>query len=225
MARSPFEPWLRRAAGRAGFVPWLTLLAMACGAAPATLAAGLTGSLQIEEGGRSSLSGDGKTLTIEDVVLTHPGSDTRVTSSLAVLVLNANGTRDLELSGTVHIEVRGAVLDAGSAMVVFRGEELVSVQVKGSPQAQFSHQPKGSSRRINGRADAIHYDAATGMVQLTGNGFYTFADGSAEGSSGTVTYDTNTGKVETGRFSGSLQFERDRERVPPPRTPDRENAQ
>jgi lipopolysaccharide export system protein LptA len=225
MARSPFEPWLRRAAGRAGLVPWLTLLAMACGAAPATLAAGLTGSLQIEKGERYSLSGDGKTQTIHDVVLTHPRSETRVTASLAVLVLNPDGTRDLDLSGAVHIEIRGAVLDAGSATVVFRGDELVSVQVKGSPQATFSHQPRGSSRRINGRADAISYDAASAKVRFTGNGSYAFADGSARGSSDTVIYDTNVGSVEAGPFTGAVQFDNERERVPPPRTPDRESAQ
>jgi lipopolysaccharide export system protein LptA len=224
MARSPFEPWLRRTAGRAGLVPWLTLLAVACGAAPAILAAELTGNLQIEKGGPSLLSGDGKTLTIQDVVLTHPGSDTRVSASQALLVMNPSGARDVELSGAVHIEVRGAVLDAGTAWIVFRGEELVSVQVKGS-QAQFSHQPKGSSRRINGRADAINYNTASGKVLFTGNGFYSFADGSAEGSSDTVTYDINAGSVATGRLSGVLQLDRLRDRVPPPRTPDPESAQ
>jgi hypothetical protein len=60
---------------------------------------------------------------------------------------------------------------------------------------------------------------------LTGNGFYAFTDGSARGSSDTVTYDINVGSVETGLFSGAVQFDNERDRVPAPRTPDRESAQ
>lgn len=186
------------------------------------MAAGVTGNLEIN-GENLEISSDGRA-TLENAVLTHRESNVRATASRATKTDKPGGVSDLDLSGTVHIEVRGAVLDATSAVMVFRNQELISVQVRGS-QAEFSHQPKGSSRRINGRADSIAYDAASGKVVLTGNGFYSFTDGSAQGSSDTVTYDINVGSVVTGRISGVLQLDSVRDRVPAPSTPDRESAQ
>ncbi|HUG72794.1 MAG TPA: LptA/OstA family protein [Steroidobacteraceae bacterium] len=222
MPRSPFEPSAWRASRRAGRTALLTLAAMACSVMPATLAAGLTGDLEIS-GENLEISSDGRA-TLENAVLTHRESDARATASRATKTDKPGGVSDLDLSGTVRIEVRGAVLDATSAVMVFRNQELISVQVRGS-QAQFSHQPEGSSRRIEGRADAIDYDAASGKVQFSGNTFYAFTDGSASGSVDVATYDINEGSVAGDRGSGVLQLNRARERVPPPRTPDRESAQ
>jgi lipopolysaccharide export system protein LptA len=206
----------------------LVLAALAWTALPVALAAGLTGELIFEESGRSELSADGS-LRIEDAILSHPDSDTRVTANLALLVetQGSGGVYELELTGAVHIETAGAVLDSTSAVLVFRNQQLVSVQVRGAAatQAQFSHQLEGSTRRINGRADAIDYDATSGKLRFSGDTAYAYADGSASATLDSLTYDINTGVVVGERGSGVFQLNRARDRVPPPRTPDPESAQ
>jgi lipopolysaccharide transport protein LptA len=129
----------------------------------------------------------------------------------------------------VHIEFRDAILDAESAQMVFRGEELLSVQVKGS-QARFSHQFRQSGRRIHGRADAIDFDGRSGKVRFSGNTWYT--DGRHEFSTDLVIYDIDDGSVADDgdtrtRVQGVIRpdLEQDRQRVPPPRIPDRSTAQ
>lgn len=187
--------------------------------------ASLGDELEIEKSGIISLTRDG-TVTATDVQVRQGRGDriTRVSAAHLVKVDKPGKLVELNVTGAVHVEFRDTTLDADSAILVVRGEELVSVQVKGS-QARFSHQPEGSARRINGRADTIDYEAATDKVSFTGNTFWT--DGRAELTNRVVVYDIGDGSVVATDGAGILlpNRERERERVPGPRAPDRGSAQ
>lgn len=187
-------------------------------------AAGRLGVIYWEDGQNLTLNLRDDTWSLENVVISH-GRDrqTRITAGLARGAEKAGGLTEIDLSGSVHIEFRGTVLDADSALVMVRGEELVSVQVKGT-QARFSHQRSDSARRIDGRADAIGYDAASNQVSFSGNtswtdGHHRLEDGQQ------VTYNIDTGVVTGSRTRGVIDLEDSRERVPPPRMPERSQAQ
>ncbi len=77
------------------------------------------------------------------------------------------------LSGAVHIEFNGAMLDADSATVIFEGGHIHSIEVQGSP-AQFSRPTGATNDRNEGRADTITYDGATRQIRLTGHTWYAF---------------------------------------------------
>lgn len=183
-------------------------------------AAALSGNLQIEDGDNLLLKRDGS-FSLDNVVLRH-GRDTRVTASTSNFTETAGGLNQLDLSGKVHIEFRGAILDADSARMMFRGEQLLSVAVKGS-QAKFSHQPDKAKRRIDGVADAIDYDSSTADVRFTGNTSYT--DGLRTLNTEQLEYNLVDGSVSATRSTGTVILDADAERVPPPRTPDRESSQ
>lgn len=219
MARSPFD----RGSGRAAAA---CVLALAWAVSLPVATAELTGFLIIEKANSPRLYPDG-VLTADDVVLTHE-DDIRITADHARHTPLADGTRRLELTGHVHIDLRGALLDADSAILQFRQQELLSVAVKGT-QATFSHQPEGYERRINGRADAIDFDAATAEVTFSGNTSYT--DGRNSLTSDLIIYNIDTGAMRDdgdpktrGRAIIRLS-NMQTDRVPPPRQPDRSTAQ
>lgn len=223
MPRSPSDRDPRRPRSRAVALAWLlTSLAV-----PAGIAAQFAGELIIEDWSRLDYNSRDGSMTLEDVLITH-GGDTRIEASHAHRVQRPGRVNQLDLSGGVHIRFRDATLDAESAQMMFRGEELVSVEVKGS-QAQFSHQPAGYPRRVSGSADAIGFDAGSGRVRFAGNTSYT--DGRYSLSSDVVVYDIDDGTVVDDGDAGSrgravipLNIDDD-ERLPAPRTPDRSTAQ
>jgi lipopolysaccharide export system protein LptA len=169
---------------------------------------------------------DGSAL-IHDAEISH-SKDMHITAKLARLArLPDNNVEELTLSGGVHIDYRGALLDADSALIIFRDEKLLSARVQGS-QATFSHQPAGTSRRVNGRADAIEFEGASNRVRFKGDTFYT--DGRDECTIDELIYSLTDGSFSTIRAPGQggdrCIFKLDsRERVPPPRTPERSTAQ
>jgi lipopolysaccharide transport protein LptA len=218
MARSPFDHRCRRAAA-------LGVLVLAwAGLFPAE-AAELTGFLVIEKARNAQYTREG-ILTAEDVLLTHEG-DIRITADHARHTPLEDGTRRLELTGRVHIEVRGAVLDADSATLNFRDQDLLTVAVKGS-QATFSHQPEGYARRVNGRADTIDFDAARSEVTFAGNTSYT--DGRNSLTSDLIVYGIESGAIRDDgdpktRGRAIIRLGESLGRVPPPRQPERSTAQ
>jgi lipopolysaccharide transport protein LptA len=208
------------ACGRRPAGALLLLALLACNPFPQASAAGvLSGSINWEGGDNLEFDTRTDSWSLDDAVLRH-GTDTRLRAEHARGAPADGGTHRLDLSGAVHIEFRGAVLDAETAVIIIRGQQLLSVRVQGS-QAQFSHQPAGSARRIQGRGNAIDYDAATNIVTFTGNNWFTASN--HDFSTDRVDYNIGTGKVTTGRGSGIIRPER--ERVPPPRTPERGSAQ
>lgn len=77
------------------------------------------------------------------------------------------------LSGAVHIEFDGAVLDADSATVQFADGRIESIQVQGTP-ALFSHPSGTTGQRNQGRANVIAYDGIRRLVRFTGRTAYAF---------------------------------------------------
>jgi len=224
MARSPSDHGgrtLRRACLLAAPLSLLAAVAMRT-----AVAAEFTGVLEIQQYTSLEFNYRDGSMTLENVLITH-GNDTRVEAKTAKRTEQPDNVNQLDLGGGVQIDFRDAQLEADSAVMLFRGDELLSVQVKGS-QAEFSHQPAGYPRRIDGRADEIRFETASGKVSFSGNtsytdGRYTISDN--------VVYDINQGTVTDDRNpatrgQGSIKFGgEDQQPVPPPRTPDRSTAQ
>lgn len=93
------------------------------------------------------------------------------------------------LSGNVHIEYDGAVLDADRATVVFANRQVRSIDVQGAP-AKFTRPGKDATQPYRGSADAIFFDGAKRQVRFTGHAWFSF--GPNEGNSTTpLVYDIN----------------------------------
>jgi LPS export ABC transporter protein LptC len=163
-------------------------------------ATGLTGNLIVEDSRNLRYDRDG-VLTADQVRITH-GASTRITADHARHTQRSGSTSELDLTSQVHIEFRGALLDADSASLAFRRQDLVSVGVKGSP-ARFSHQPEGYSQRVNGRADAITYDAASSDVTFSGNPSFTNPRGDNVVSE-VVVYNVTTGVARLESTHGKI---------------------
>lgn len=185
MARSPSE--------RSGSLPTGgSLLAAAFLSLQALDAfpAGVSRTFEIPQYSNMEINIREDTLTVEDVVITH-GRGTRVEAAFARQTSKPGNVKQLDLTGQVKILFNGATLDAATAVMVFRGDQLDSVQVNGD-QAQFSHQPQGL-RRIFGRAASIRLETATGKLVFSGNTSYT--DGCNRLTSSRITYNMNEGTV------------------------------
>lgn len=208
------------------FSPLLLAVLLACGAPGPAQAAQLSGEIVIEEGINLVINTRDDSWSMDEVLISH-GQDTRITADRLNGTERAGDVSELDLTGDVHIEFRGATLNARSAEVIFRGGELVSVQVEGS-QAEFSHLLAGYARRIDGRANAIRFETASGKVRFSGNTSYT--DGRHTLNSEAITYDINDGTVSDDGDPGTrgraiIRLGGSGERVSPPREPDRSTAQ
>lgn len=206
--------------------PLLFAALLACGASMPAQAAQLSGEIVIEEGINLVINTRDDSWSMDEVLISH-GQGTRIRAARLSGTERAGGVSELDLTGDVHIEFRGATLDAQSAEIIFRSGELVSVQVEGS-QAEFSHQFEGYARRINGRANAIRFETATGKVRFSGDTSYT--DGRRDLNSDAIIYDINDGTVAddgdpTTRGRAIIRLGGPDERVPSPRPPDPSTAQ
>lgn len=200
------------------------LLVSAWFAPSATAAAAFSGDLVIERRENSTVTRDG-VMTADNVIMTH-GADTRINAG-HFRYTDRGQTSELDLTGKVQIEFRGALLDAESAVLKFRGKNLVTIAVKGS-QAQFSYKPENYPRRIHGLADAIEFDAATTEVKFSGNTSY--EDGRHYFDEETVYYNITTGVARDDgdpatRGKTIIRLGEGPDRVPPPRQPERSTAQ
>jgi lipopolysaccharide export system protein LptA len=123
------------------------------------------------------------TQTLEDDVELRQAPDTLIRADKAEGTNLPDGNYDnghWVLSGAVHIEFEGTVLDADSATVVFTDGHIHSIVVQGSP-ATFSH-PTGTGERNLGRASTITYDGTRRQIRFTGHTAYSFGpyDGTAD---------------------------------------------
>jgi lipopolysaccharide export system protein LptA len=132
----------------------------------------------------------------------------------------------LQLSGTVHVEFDGAVLDADTAEVTFAKGRLTTVRVRGVP-ARFSHQAKNDNIRRQGRAPAINYNSSTGWVQFSGGTSFSQVGKDFEYTGEEFNYNVNTTVFDDGNTATPehMLIPDARSRVPPPRTPDRSTSQ
>lgn len=203
------------------------MLALALPVMEPAIPAELSGELVFESWTTVDYTPQDGSALIHDAVISH-SKDMHIKAKLARLVRHPdNNVEELTLSGGVHIDYRGALLDADSALIVFRDERLLSARVQGS-QATFSHQPAGTSRRVNGRADAIEFEGASNRVRFKGDTFYT--DGRNECSIDELLYSLTDGSFSNTRAPGQggdrciLKLD-SLQRVPPPRIPERSTAQ
>jgi lipopolysaccharide transport protein LptA len=211
-------------------------------AAGALLAAGIVcaaqGKLTLDnqtpiqfEGGAACFRANFGAGTLEscDVTL-RQGTQALIQAKNATARRLSEGYEDGEwqFSNGVHIEFDDAVLDADSATVLFAGNRIKEVHVKGTQgePARFSHQLKDAPRRNQGRAATIDYDAS-GTLRLAGGTWY--SDGRNEVSTASLIYNMNDGSFSNA--TGPNQSDKVRitirpdKRVPPPRTPDRATSQ
>lgn len=201
-------------------------LAVALPVMQVAISAELTGELVIDDWSELEYNIQDDSALIHDAEIRY-GTEMSIKAKLAHRIKARSGDTDqLTLSGGVHINYRGAVLDAESALIVFRGKELQSARVEGS-QATFSHQPAGASRRVHGRANSINFEGASNQVHLSGNTSY--SDGRNECRVEELFYNLDDGSFVNRRLPGgvvgcTLDLG-GRDRVPAPRTPDRSTAQ
>ncbi len=155
------------------------------------------GEITVDSRGDFNLNINLGTVQFQDFTLRQP-PDTVIRAS------TANGTGVIEgsydstswvLTGKVHIEHEGAVLDANSAKVVFRDRMVRTIEVRDKP-ASFSHPTKVAGQRYQGRAEAIDFDGVARRVRFTGKPQYSF--GLNEGSSDTpMVYDLDNGVLSS----------------------------
>jgi lipopolysaccharide transport protein LptA len=166
------------------------------------------------------------TLRMRDATLAQGASTViRAAETSATGLSEGYKNSQWELRGMVHVEHEGAILDADTATVVFADGHLKSIHLQGMP-ANFSHQPKNSEQRNQGRAGVIDYDAVTGLVRFSGGTWY--SNGRVELNTPMLTYNVNDGSytniVGTDDNSRFHMIIRQDKRVPPPRAPDRATA-
>lgn len=118
----------------------------------------------------------------EDVTL-RQAPDTLIRADKAEGSNLADGYDDgrWTLSGAVHIEFEGTLLDANSATVVFEEGRIRSIVVQGAP-ARFSHSTGTTGERNQGQANTITYDGTRRQLRFAGQTAYAF--GPYEGMSG-----------------------------------------
>lgn len=202
------------------------IVALALPVMKPAIPAELNGELEIKSWSSVEYSSQDGSALLHDAVISHT-RDMQIKAKLARYdELGDKKVQQLTLSDGVHIDYRGAILEADSALLVFRDAQLVSARVEGK-QATFSHQPARSSRRVSGRADAIEFEGASNRIRFKGDTFYT--DGRNECSIDELVYILTDGSFSSIRAPGrgercTISLD-SLERVPPPRTPERSTAQ
>jgi len=177
--------------------------------------------------------GSTQTIVMKELVLTQ-GTNTLISAGTADVTAIDEEYRNStwNLSGEVHVEHHGAVLDAPEAKVAFGNSRLQVVDVRGAgaTPARFSHQNSATGTRYDGSASAIRFEPASGEVRLQPP--VRFSQGSSRfACSKAMVYNVNTngfvsvddGRSDTG-CEASVDFD-DVRRVPPPRQPERSQAQ
>lgn len=166
------------------------------------------------------------TFSMRKVVLRQEGGT--LISADEVSVSGAEGEFDnsqWELRGTVHVEYEGAVVDADAAAVVFIDGRVKTIDAHGGTgePVQFSYTFRQTARRAQGRAANIAYDVPSGDVHFF-NGTW-FSNGRAEMQDEEICYNVNTTAISDCDNRQARGIVTIRERVPPPREPDRSTAQ
>jgi lipopolysaccharide transport protein LptA len=134
---------------------------------------------------------DDDTTSLDGVVITQvQGTLIRARKAEGSRVSNKFADSHWALTGQVHIEYDGFVLDADAATVIFANSLIQSIQVQGAP-AKFSRPGKIAGRSYQGTAQAIGFDGAKRQVRFTGRAWFSY--GPSEGTSDKpLVYDLNT---------------------------------
>lgn len=194
----------------------------ACGLTPVIAQRNIVGGRIAVEGEGSVWNFEADTLTLRNVVLRQEDGtliSARETRAFGIAD-NFRNTR-WELRDTVHIEYRDTRLDADSAIVTYANGSLQSIQVRGAP-AHFAHVTGETSRRSEGRANAIDFDSVARKVKLSGNGWFQYGDNEARTDTLYYSLDDRVLSTDEGVKLNIVIPER---RIAPPRAPDRSTAQ
>lgn len=143
---------------------------------PALAARAPSASIELSYKGRMYLNLNAGTQQLEQDVTLRQAPDTLIRADKAEGSNLPDGDYDnghWKLSGQVHIEFNGVVLDADSATVAFADGRIRSINVLGKP-ARFSHPAGATGQRNEGRAANIAYDGNTREVRFSGRTAYAF---------------------------------------------------
>jgi lipopolysaccharide export system protein LptA len=175
------------------------LLAMLMGGAtltcmlPGLAARAPAASIQVHNKGQAQMDFNAGTQLLEQDVTIRQAPDTFIRADKAEGSNMTDGNFDnghWVLSGKVHIEFEGTVLDANSATVIFEDSRIQSIVVQGTP-ARFSHPTGTTGERNQGQANTITYDGNRRQIRFAGQTAYAF--GPYEGSSDKpLTYSLDT---------------------------------
>ncbi len=144
---------------RRGVVAVLAGLCALLSLAPGFAAKAPTAKVEVSAKGKISSNFNAGTQLLEQDVTLRQAPDTLIRANKAEGSNLAEGYDDGHwiLTGKVHIEFNGAVLDADRAVVVFADGRISTIEVKGKP-ATFSRPAKTAGQRSQGRAENIAFD-------------------------------------------------------------------
>ncbi len=222
---APLLPDLTRSA-----VAAIVLLAVVLPASPAVEAAAIADKLDVQIGDLKELNLNEGTLVGARIEITDgPGILIKADTAQGSQITETYANSHWELTGHVHIEYDGSVLDADSATVTFADRLIELIEVHGTP-ALFSHPARTAGQRYEGRAENIYFDGGSRVVRFTGQPWFSF--GSRQCTSdkpllyavdSTVLSSERDGKPDAGvRCTYGTGVDG---HVPTPRTPERSSAQ
>jgi len=161
---------------RAGLLTMLAGCGVLACLEPSLAARAPTADIEVQNKGRVSWNFNAGTQLLEQDVELRQAPDTLIRADKAEGSNLQEGNKDnghWKLSGSVHIEFNGAVLDADRAMVVFADGRIHTIEVQGKP-AVFSHSTGTNGQRNQGRANTITYDGTGREVRFSGHTQYLF---------------------------------------------------
>jgi lipopolysaccharide transport protein LptA len=129
------------------------------------------------------------------------------------------------LAGKVHIEYDTNVMDADTANVAFANRVLKTADSRGNP-ARFMRPGSVPERTFHGSAQAIAYDNSRQQARFSGHIGLEMGDNTGT-SEMPIVYDIGKGTYRSERVAGAPPISitlRGKQKVPPPRTPDRSTA-
>jgi lipopolysaccharide export system protein LptA len=154
----------------------LTGCGVLAGLVPGIAAGVSTAKIEVHAKGRMTWHFNEGTRELENDVELRQAPDTLIRADRARGSNLTDGNMDngqWTLSGAVHIEFDGSVLDADSAMVEFIDGIIHSIQVEGAP-AVFTRPAGNAGEPSQGRGDTITYDGTRRQIRLSGHTEYAF---------------------------------------------------
>lgn len=170
---------------------------------PALAARAPTANIEVRNKGKFYRNFNAGTEVWEQDVTLSQAPDTLIRADRAEGRNLADGYDDghWTLTGKVHIEFDGAVLDADSATVEFVDGGIGSILVNGRP-AVFSHPVGDTGQRNEGRSETITYDGARRQVRFVGDATYSFGPYTGT-AGGPLVYNLDSTEVATEAGPGS----------------------
>jgi lipopolysaccharide export system protein LptA len=186
-------------------VLWALGFVIASAPLPSAVAATIpAGSIDFQFDGPFRLGTGGNEVAGEQITITQGASTSIKADKAEGSWPDTKSNSHWKLTGNVHIEYDGSVLDAESATVVFANRLVESIAVHGAP-AKFSNPGKPAGRPLNGTAAVITFDGAKRVVRFTGRSWFARA-GVGEGTSVMpLVYELDTGVLRSESGAGPAE--------------------